>query len=147
MDICMMPLRGYQLHEPILKFIFSCVYDLLCISTLGCICHTSILTVKMKVIGFSWLCTFCAFSSMEFWKPDFSCDQNRSFEIEHKILKCCRFHCEYEDVIFWSDVSLLGNVDSPVMWYFCYCATRKTVLKQTTSNNKWDYFLWKMNLS
>lgn len=58
-----------------------------------------------------------AFSSLGFFKLDFSCDRNRSFESEHKLLKCCSegFHCKSckcESVFFWGDVSLLGNVGS-----------------------------------
>lgn len=33
------------------KSSFSCVYRLLCISTVGCACHISILIEKMKVTG------------------------------------------------------------------------------------------------
>lgn len=44
--------------------------------------------------------------------------KTEGFESEHKPLMCYRFHCKYckyEDVIFWGDVSLLGNIDSLVM--------------------------------
>jgi len=47
----MMLMTGYQLYEPILKFVFSCVYGLLCTSTLGCMCQISVLIVKMKATG------------------------------------------------------------------------------------------------
>lgn len=45
----MMLMRGYQLCEQTFKFLFSCVYGLLYISALGCIC--SILTVRKSVTG------------------------------------------------------------------------------------------------
>lgn len=129
-------MRWCQLDEPILNSF--CGW--LCIFTLIYIYHISMWAVKMKVTRVLDSAG-CAFSSLEFFKPDFSCDQHRGFESEHKLLKCCRFHCEsckYEHVFFWSDVSLLGNVGSLMMWYFCYCSTRKTVLKQIASNNKRD---------
>lgn len=40
MDVCMMPTRGYQLHDQTFKLLFRCVSGLLCISALGCICST-----------------------------------------------------------------------------------------------------------
>lgn len=136
-NICTMLMRWCQLHQPIL----NSFYGLLCIFTLWYVCHISMWAVKLKATGVLHSAG-CAFSSLEFFKSDFSCDQNRSFESEHKIFKCCGFHCKsckYENVFFWSDVSLLGNVGSLVMWYFCYCSTGKTVLKQVSSNNKRDY--------
>lgn len=131
-----MLMRWCQLHEPIL----NSFYGWLCIFTLVYVCHISVWAGKMKVTGVLDSAG-CAFSSLEFLKPDFSVDQNRSFESKHKILKCCGFHCKsckYENVFFWSDVSLLGNVGSLMMGYFCYCSTRKTALKQIASNKKGD---------
>lgn len=134
-----------QLQKPIL----NSFYGLLCIFCLGYVCHIFMWAVKMKVTGVLGS-VGCAFRSLEFFKADFSYDQNSSFESEHKILKCCRFHCKlckYENVFFWSDVSLLGIVGSLVMWYFCYCSTGKTVLKQIASNNKRDYLKEKKKLA